>query len=235
MQAYALWREKLPSQWIDKIESGDTPTQREAIAKAIELTEAATLRGSRDRLDEETVERIYFVLQEILRQRLKDGDQATQQHLESTTSFLERFSGGRSIDPEPVAIMGIVADGDPRGIGRRPPPPMGGMRRRRERPAPLNDRELEDIRVVLPQRAVETLEVISESPSLDESILRANLALRNWAEEAVWRKMPRLGSHLTMLERYNEMTSMEREQIDLLPPELMLQRLTVPRWQGPPR
>ncbi len=220
MKAYAVWREQLPPQLRDEIESDDGPTRREAIDKGIELVQNETAKRSRSQIDEETVERIYYVLRRILRQRLSDGDESMQKMVK----FAEQISGGR--DSEPIKV-GMILLGDAmrrggRGRGPRPPSFI-------EHSRGLDADEMEMIRLVLPNSAVDMLDVVAGGDEIVE-----DLVLRNWAEESVRRKMPVWKDDSTLLERYTELPDDDRETLDLSPPGRMLDEITRPRspWGG---
>lgn len=237
MEWYAVWIEKLPPELRDRIESEDTKVQRQAIDEAIAVTQASTIWRSRDQLDDEAVERIYFALRQILQQRIDDGDEATIKHEEMIRNW--STSAGflpEGFDIEPFVIMGLVTGRDDDGgfnRGRRGPPFGGG--RSRDRPASLGDDELEMIRLILPDDANDTLELVSSSVDMEDTLVLRNLTLRGWAEEATRRKMPRR-PETTLLQRYNDLLPEERQRIDLLPPKEMLERIkrgSRPSW--PPR
>ena len=223
MQIYAVWRENLPTELRDQIEGADAKKQREAIDKAIEITQSKNMRLSRNQLDDETVEWIYYALRQILQQRLDDGDVATIKHVENS-----RNRWGEE-DYEPFAIFGIVGlQRFPRGRSTSMGPRPGG-----DWPASLRQDELELIRLILPDSATDILEVISESGKIEDSLVLRSLTLRNWAEEAARRKLPYRGrEEVSLLDRYNELSTSERERIDLLPPNEMINRIA-PRSRFP--
>lgn len=226
MELYSVWVEKLSPELCDQIESEDPKVQRDAIQQAIAVTQSSTIWRSRYQLSDEAVERIYFALQQILQQRIDAGDEATIKHVTAVQSFFES-SEFRSddFDPEPFVIMGLVADREEAGgffRGRRGPPFAG--RNRRDRPAPLHDDELEMIRLILPDDAHDTLELVSSSFRVQDSLELRALTLRGWAEEATRRMIPRRPES-TLLERYNDLLPSERERFDLLPPKVMLERI----------
>jgi hypothetical protein len=234
MEWYAVWIEKLSPELRDQIESEDTEVQRQAIDEAIAVTQASTIWRSRDQLDDEAVERIYFALRQILHQRIDDGDEATIKHEEMIRNW--STSAGflpEGFDIEPFVIMGLVTGRDDDGgfnRGRRGPPFGGG--RSRDRPASLGDDELEMIRLILPDDAHDTLELVSSSVDMEDTLVLRNLTLRGWAEEATRRKMPRR-PETTLLQRYNDLLPEERQRIDLLPPKEMLERIkrgSRPSW-----
>ncbi len=220
MRVYAAWREKLPPPVRDGIESDDPKTQRQAIAQAIEITQSATAKRSGDQLDDETVERIFFVLGKILDQRLADGDQQTVKHVE----IARRFAGKR--DSKSIEIAGVFFGGMQRGRGGRRPSFGARSPGLLERPAPLSSDELELIRIILPPSAEDVLESVAQGDALVE-----DLVLRNWAEESARRKLWSSRKQASLLQHYNDLSDEERERIDLLPPERMIEELSRrPPW-----
>jgi hypothetical protein len=225
MQAYALWRENLSDELVDKIESSDLKQRGEAIREAIEHTQISITRRSSMKLDDETIEWIYFALRQILQRRLVNGDQATVNQSDRNK--------GRP-DSELFTIASIVMGGwrGPGGSGpgqgqggpgpgsRRGPPGFG--RPGGERPSPLQSSELEMIHLVLPDRALDVLDLVADGDPLYEA-----MTLQTWAQEAVRRKFPRQRrDDSTLLEQYQEMSPGERDTIDLLPPKEFLKQLS---------
>lgn len=234
MQLYAIWRETLPAELRDEIKSTDPKKQREAIETAVERTQSSTLKRTRDRLDDETVERIYFVLRQVLQQRINDGDVETTRMVENLAKMRDKES------TEPFAIIGMVSSGFARGPGGSPGP--GGRRMsagprapRRDRPAPLNNEELELVYVFLPDNAQDMLGVVSDSSSFDESMVLRNLALRVWAEEAARRKLPWQKEERSLLDNYQSLDDATRERLDLLPSKEMMRQMSRQQPWGPPR
>ncbi len=112
MQTYAVWIQNLPAELRDEIESSDPATRRAGIAKGIELTQISISQRSTMKLDDETIDWIYFALQQILRQREEDNDPATIAFLERTR---ERMGEGQ--DAKFPTIFTIVFSGSLRGWG----------------------------------------------------------------------------------------------------------------------
>lgn len=224
MQAYAIWRENLPTQLRDAIESSDAKERRDAIKRAIEHTQVSISKRSSIKLDSETIEWIYFALRQILQQRVDSGDKATLNQLERTKGMK---------DSEYFRVASIVFSGGLRGPGGRRQsfgfPRPGGERPGGERPDPLQPRELEMIRLILPDRALEILDLVAGGDPLNET-----MTLRTWAEEAIRRKSPRKRDDSTVLERYTELSPADRDAIDLLPPKEILNVLS-PEFDRFPR
>lgn len=211
MQAYEIWRQELPAELRDKIQSSDPKERREAIDQAIEQTQLSISRRSSLKLDDETIEWIYFALRQVLRQRQDAGDQATLNQMERTKS---------SPDAEFFTIASIVFSGGTRGPGGRRPP-TGFLRGGGDRPGSLQPGEIGMIRLVLPERAIDILDLVAAGDPLIET-----MTLRTWAEEAIRRKFPNRRDDLTLLDRYNELPANERDALDLLPPKQILNELS---------
>jgi hypothetical protein len=228
MELYSVWIEKLSPELRDQIESEDPKVQRDAIEEAIAVTQTSTIWRSRDQLSDEAVERIYFALRQILQQRIEVGDEATIKHVATVQNWFESAEfRSDDFDPEPFVIMGLVAGREEVGgffRGRRGPSSPFGGRNRRDRPAPLQDDELDMIRLILPDDAHDTLELVSSSFNVEDMLVLRSLTLRGWAQAATLRKMPRRPES-TLLERYNDLPASERERFDLLPPKEMLERI----------
>ncbi len=90
MQAYERWRENLPTELRDKIESDDPKERRDAIKEAIEREQNSISRRSSLKLSDEAIEWIYFALRQIVQQRVNEGDEATIRQLERFKSFCAR-------------------------------------------------------------------------------------------------------------------------------------------------
>ena len=239
MQTYAVWIQSLPTELRDEIESSDPSARRAAIATAIELTQISISKRSTMKLDDETIDWIYFALQQIIRQRVADGDEATIAHLERSR---QRFAGGE--DEKFLTIAMVVFSGLMRGPGGMVDGsgggpasgmsggpgsgPGGGGRRRAtrfgggDRPAPLSAEELNTIRLVLPTSAISILDLVAAGDPLLEA-----MTLRVWTSEAVRRKSPfQRRNDSTWLERYNSLPPREQDRIDLLPPKEIISELS---------
>jgi hypothetical protein len=227
MQAYARWRENLPTELRDRIESDDPKERRVAIKEAIEREQKSISRRSSLKLSTDAIDWIYFALRQIVQQRVNEGDEATTRQLERFKSFTT--SG---IDPVLGVIFSITrSESSGRGRGF---PRLGGVRPGGERssgaPAPLRLDELELIRLSLPDRERDILDSVAGGHPLNEA-----MTLGHWAEEAARRNSPWAGrDKSTLLERYNELPNAERERIDLLPPKEILNELQRDSIRPPP-
>ncbi len=200
MNAYALWREIIPSTELrDNIESKDPAVRQQAIALAKQQTQRQIAERSSYMLDEETVERLYYVLREIVQERVEHGDEAIKRGFEQ----IKKLAGDR--DPIDTALAITVLRSE--WFGANPPDPLSAS-------------ELNWIRLVLPDQAAESLEMITGGiPLLESSTLRI------WAEEAVRRRY-RPQKTDTTLERYQSLDPADRDVLDLLPPKEILKNLT---------
>ena len=207
MQAYAIWHDRLPPELREQIESTDGKERRDAIKQAIERTQISITKRSSLKLDDDSIDWIYFALRQIIQDRVDNGDQATIDDLERGKARMEMSDE----DAEFRTIASIVMSGAMRGFsGRRRPsfgPPGGGTR-----PEPLQPEELATIGFALPDRALDILDIVAAGDPLKEST-----TLGVWAEETIRRKNPFRRDDSTTLERYNEMDDSFRDVLDLMP------------------
>ncbi len=200
MNAYAIWRETIqPPELRDQIESTDLSIRTQAIAQAVGETQRAIAERASYMLDEATVERIYMVLRQFVRQRVREGDEITKRGFEQ----LVAISGREKAIDQVLAIT--VLRGETLG---------------EYRPKPLTESELKWVRVVLSDAAVQKLDGIAGGFQPIET-----MTLRIWAEEAVRRRYRQTGSDST-IQRYKSLDPAEREVLDLLPPHKILEKLT---------
>jgi len=201
MSSYAHWRESISSTELrDKIQSDDPAVRRAAIAEAIQQTQIELAERSGYMLDEETLDQIYLVLQQITRKRVEEGD---AQIKETFARFVRTYGREKAIDEALRATM----FGSNEILGDYTP----------ER---LSDAEINWIRIWLPPNALETLAAVSGGDPWAETI-----TIELWAIEAVRRRY-RQAESATPLERYQAMNPTDREVLDLLPPEQLLEQLT---------
>lgn len=223
MRTYAIWIQTLDTEVRDKIESSDPTTRRQAIEESLKETQARLSVRSSLKLDEESIDWIYFGLQQILRQRVADGDPKTSKLLERVR---ERRQGDQD-ERYPVLFSIVFNPPQNRNVAegsanRRRRPSFMAWSYAKDRPNPLTSNELSTIRFLLPDNAIDTLNMVAQGdPSLEE------MALRSWAEETVRRKNPlRRKNDSTWLERYLELPSWDKDYIDLLPPKEILNTLS---------
>ncbi|TWU60212.1 hypothetical protein Poly51_04870 [Rubripirellula tenax] len=216
MKAYAVWRESLPAEMVDRIESSSGDAQKKAIADAIDRTMVSISERSSGKLSDDAIESIYFALRKILDQRLERMTPEIQTRI---AELKDRFGSGQDASWGLLNLM--FGHRDSR---RRSPPSMAGGAFG-ERQDPLRQDELGVIRLMLSPSDLESL--IASSGGGDP-LLEA-MTLKTWAEEAIRRKAPwpRRGDE-TMLSRYLDMPADDREAIELLPAEEMLRELSPP-------
>lgn len=201
MNAYAHWQESISSTELrDQIQSADPQVRRAAIAAAIQRTQIELAERSGYMLDAETLEQIYLVLQQITRKRVEEGDQSIKQ---TFARFVRTYGKEEAIDEALRATM----FGSSEILGDYTP----------ER---LTDAEIHWIRIWLPTAALETLAAVSGGDPWAETI-----TIELWAIEAVRRRY-RQAETATPLERYQALNPTDREVLDLLPPEQLLEQLT---------
>jgi hypothetical protein len=200
----------LPTQLRDDVEQSEGSAQRDAIASAIEYTQISVSKRSSLKLTDDAIEAIYVALQQILEQRIQELDPETR-------ASLDRFKG--DANAEMFMLSRIVFRG--MRFGGWGPRGSGGGDGMAERLSPLREQdELQMVRWVLPERAVEILDLVANGDPILESI-----TLRTWTEETLRRKWPRRRDEISKLERYLLISQEDRERIDLLPPESFLRAL----------
>ena len=243
MQVYAIWRQTLPTELRDQIESDDPAKRRAAIKQAIDRTHFNISRRSSMQLDDETTDWINFSLGVILQERLDKDDAVTKAFYDDLRSLTNVFRTAEDAKQATIATMVIggsrsqsptiteqskterprnSSPGDP---NRRLP--SSQFFSRLERPAPLSREELNTIKLPLPDNALEMLGVVSMGNPMTELV-----TLRVWCEEALRRKyMQRFEDNLSLEERYNKLPSERRNRIDLLSPEDFLREMSKPSRQ----
>ena len=219
MQIYAIWSQSLTAEIRDAIESKEPVIRKTAIDDAIEQTQILISQRSILKLDDEVTELIYFALQQIVRHRVEQGMETTSNHLKRTR---DRFQ--ESNDPYFSTVAAMVFTGP-----QRNGPNANTTNRRRsiwlgtgDRPAPITNIELSTLRLVIPDSAIEILDLITGGDPLLETV-----TLRAWSEEAARRHFPiKRREESTYLERYIATPTRERDFIDLLPPKEILSELS---------
>lgn len=240
MQVYAIWRQTLPTELRDQIESSDPAKRRAAIKQAIDRTYFTISRRSSMRLDDETTDWINFSLGVILQERLDKGDAVTKAYYDDLRSLTNVFRTAEDAKQATIATMVIGASRSKsptiteQSKTESPKRPTAGDSKRTlpssqffsrlERPSPLSREELDTIKLPLPDSALEMLGVVSMGNPLTELV-----TLRVWCEEALRRKyMQRFEDNLSLEERYNKLPSERRNRIDLLSPENFLREMSRP-------
>jgi hypothetical protein len=214
MRAYAIWRESLPAEMVDAIETTDGDVRVAAISDAIDRTMQSYSERSSRKLGDETIDRIYFALQQILAERVERLPADVQ---EGIAEFRRR--AGEDRDPDWMTLNFMFSKPDRRRSGSAGPPFLVDLRQ------PLQSHELELIRDMLPDSDLETLQ-----RSTGGELLLVAMMIRTWAEEAVRRKSPwPRREETTALQRYLEIPADRREELDLLEPKAILKELTQSR------
>lgn len=200
MNAYAIWKETIqPPELRDRIESKDPSVREQAIDDAIQESQRVIAERSSYMLDKGTVNRIYFLLRSFVKQRVHYGSDETK------AAFKQLQDSPEVKDPIDEALRLTIFRRDDLGPYK---------------PEPLTESELKWIRFVLSPEAVQKLDGITGGFQPIET-----MTLRIWAEEAVRRRY-REASSETTLERYQSLDPSDREILDLLPPEKILEKLT---------
>ncbi len=233
MQIYSAWRETLSSDLRDKIEADDLDERRDAIKQAIDKTQFAMSKRSSLNLSDDTIERIAFALHQILKQRLQDNDPGAI----AFVSRLKQFMDSERAELMAIGAMVFGDQGRPDGRGgrfgfSRGPSDRGPSDRGtsgnslNDRPGPLTLAELSMIEIILSDADRDVLDSIAGDP---RNPMMEGVTLRYWAEETVRRKAwSRDEDATTLLQRYEELDSRDREMVDLLPAKQALDRLTPP-------
>ena len=221
MQVYAVWRELLPREIREEIQSDDVATRRRAITKAIDFTKTEVSRRSGNLLPEDpaiAMEPILFVLKRIVEDKLRFVEPAEKLKI----TAIERATSEEQA--RLVVMMTMLSRDEWRADRMRRGPPV------RLRLPSITDSELLQIKLMLPDDVLEDqfFELTFGDPEYEALVLRA------WADEAVRRKFDdRPDGETTMLQRYMEMDARDRERLDLLPPSEILRELSSSRrWRG---
>ncbi|MGI9472819.1 MAG: anti-sigma factor family protein [Rubripirellula sp.] len=111
MQAYATWRQTLEPELRDRLESNDAKVRRDAIKEATEDTQVSISRRSGLRLDEETIDWIYFSLGIVLQERIKNGATSTTEY------YNEALRRQSEADAKLRTIGAMVFDGSRERFG----------------------------------------------------------------------------------------------------------------------
>jgi hypothetical protein len=219
MQAYATWRSRLPSGLVDQIEGDDDDARRQAILDAIDESKSSMAATSGLKLDDETVDIIYFSIQEFAKKRFgKD---------------LRRFKppgGFRGPLENPktrewFAIRQLFGYTNRRGPANRNR--AAGDNQKRRRDVSLTADEFATIESLLPAESATMLDILTGG---DPTLVA--MTLQVWVEEVIRRKIP-LRSDGTLLQRYQKLSDKQREIVDLMEPEKMIQAISGSRHVNP--
>lgn len=213
LRRYVRMRDQLSDQLVDQIENGPPEDRSMAIDAAIGEMIASIGRVTRRNLSEDAIERIDFTVIQLVKSRLRDvaedGEPTPAQ--EYFEAIEERFR--RRDDPyfsyRWFALNTLARDSNWHsrdGRSQRSDAPQNKI-------PPLSHRELETIRSMLPSNDLDTLQQYVSDPWIQSMILR------DWATEAVQRKIRGQAKPLSLAEQYQRMPPEQRERLDLATPE----------------
>ncbi len=215
LRRYVRMRDQLSDQLVAQIEDGPREERGTAIDAAIGEMITSIGRVTRRNLSEDAIERIDFTVIQLVKSRVRDGagDADPSPAQELLQSIEKQVHRNEDRDPDRAyrwfALQTIVRDPNWR---RR-----GGREDRDDAPQnripPLSHRELETIRSMLPTKDLETLQQYVSDPWIQSMILR------DWATEAVQRKLRGQAKPLSLAEQYERMPLEQRERLDLASPE----------------
>jgi hypothetical protein len=224
MRRYARWRQSLSAPQRVAIDSPDPQQRTAVIIDALERTTRQWKQQTSRMLTDEDFEMMYQTLRQIARIRIDEWLEYDEAELsQQTLALLDTFATNHQAnDPRIEAeILRRLFEDPP----REPPPPMFlpphivEFRRLLEQiQGPLDDYELYMIESVLSAEVSKFLAAASSVESLAEELLRS------WADEAT-RRVSSRRSGVTLTERYELMEPTRRDQLDLQPPDRMLESL----------
>ncbi len=240
MDRFAAWRESLPAVERDLFANGTAAQREKLVMTALKRTTQNWMRERGRELSDEDLETIYDAVRQIASLRI---DLIRKNSTPAMRAAITTFElTGQSMDQRAQGyflrkLFEIPDDGPPRrtndsNFAPRSPSPsappfaVGGgqnaffnMREIVDQiRGPFRDDELYLLESVLPQNLTEMIDDTAALPMLREELLRS------WASEAIRRSRSNRGKQ-TIVERYKETAQDEREEIDLLPSDRMLQSL----------
>ncbi|MCM2373546.1 anti-sigma factor family protein [Aporhodopirellula aestuarii] len=213
MRQYVRLRELISDDVVARIETGSGVVRQQAIDDAIEETITSIGRVTGRSLSEEAIERIDFTVIQLAKERIKGQDQDDERPAAAALfQFIEQ-RGRRGGDPNDAyrmfALGTLLRDANwARGPGRsfRGAPGF-------ERVAPLTQRELLTIQSMLPNKDLEMLQQYVSDPWMQ------SLVLRDWAAEALRRKLRGEAKAPSFAEQYESLPPNQREALDLASPD----------------
>jgi hypothetical protein len=224
MKKYAAWKATLPPKLVDEIEGrprrGDAteggPASDRAIDQALDETLNQITRYSGDKLEDESTEAIYRVLEQIVLSRRARGQTAVARMF---AAVKEQFGAERQETVEENLTRFLVfALVDPRTRSKF----HGalkiwvGLRGDFMLPEPLTDDELGLIELAIPDEDFKKLDsLVGEFPWYHPY---REVFLTAWAQEAAKRRSPFYHRDRDQLERYLEMDQDDRDRFDLSDP-----------------
>ncbi|MCO8122991.1 hypothetical protein NHH03_14680 [Stieleria sp. TO1_6] len=237
MKALAAWRENLEAPVRDRLQSTDATVREQAMQEAIAATMSSLARQSSSTISDETSNRIYLWLQQLLANRLE-----SEPGLQRTVELLS--DRGLSEDRIQNHMMWLMVDhredrGRPPGFGG---PgflgPPDGDADRRDRPRPpteISDEELIGLTDLLDDVAFANLEALTDLPSQFVRQAAVIDTLRSWALDSIRRNSGFSDSEKqTRMDLFRQRE--DQDAFDLQSPELIIERLTPrSRWGRRPR
>jgi hypothetical protein len=216
MRAFAVWEEQLDNLDVelkDRIRSDDPEQRRAALEQAIAMTMESLAMRSGALISDETSDRIFFWLEDMLDQRLSDhgGREAIGRWREEMSQRGRRGPFPFQVSDDLVTGLALrrLVDGSD-----FVPPPLKSIH-------PLRDHELEEVLLILDDKALQDLEALTNMPTRLMRETAVSYTLRSWAREAIRRNLG--DDDTTIVERYEEQR--DRDVLDLRPPEEIQQRL----------
>ena len=206
MAGYASWRQWLPNDLRDPIETTSGKERSKAIQDAIDYSMSRMSRDSARTLSESTVEKIMFVLNHILRDRIESDP--------SVSEFVQRQ--GKSVgDRANRILMAWMLEMVPR------PPELRSVGK------PITRDELERIADVLDDSELDMLNLSAlwqpytgRNPELEARTLLW------WAKESLRRTSSFQREDRTLIERYLEIDVVQRDELDLMEPSRFKKHLS---------
>ncbi|KAA5539887.1 hypothetical protein FYK55_22835 [Roseiconus nitratireducens] len=231
MKAFSVWRENLDDDVKDQLDSDDPKVARSAAQQAISETMEDLARRSGTSISEETAERLFFRLRQLLELRVESNPELAES--------MERSRRGVFGDRTEGIYLRMMVDGrDSRGRpGFFRPPPSGpgssssdSSDERSWYPAEITEQELHELTLLLSDEAMEKLNALTNLQTPFARDAAVVMTMRAWAQEAIRREAPMFDAdQRSDLDRYLELNN--RDEVDLLPPDEILRRVAPEdRW-----
>lgn len=214
LRRYVRMRDQLSDQTVAQIENSANPERALAIDVAIGEMISSIGRITRRNLSEDAIERIDFTIIQLVKSRLRH-DQADGDKPSPGQKMLDWFEQrSRKGDDPQVAYRAFALTTFLRDPNWNP---RDGRSPRDEWPQakipPLSHREIDTIRSMLPAKDLDTLQQYVSDPWMQSMILR------DWATEAVKRKIRGEVKPLSLAAQYEDMSPEDRERLDLASPD----------------
>lgn len=214
LRRYVRMRDQISDQTVAQIENSAGHERAMAIDAAIGEMISSIGRITRRNLSEDAIERIDFTVIQLVKSRLR-RDQVDGNEPSPAQKQLEWFEQIPRMGDDPhfayraFALNTFLRDPnrnfrDIRSSNDESP---------QVRIPPLSHREFETIRSMLPAKDLDTLQQYVSDPWMQSMILR------DWATEAVKRKIRGEVKPLSLSAQYEDMSPEDRERLDLASPE----------------